>query len=609
MRTHHRFDVALTLLGPILTRGGRAAPAGIDAAVARTAAGLPMLPYSLVKGRVMDAVRQTRSEYQRYEVNGKPKFRFTDRLAYWFGNPSSDGAWDPDRGRVRFSDFVADERGDDNGVIERVQIDPNTGTAAGRMLAMMEAPFGYGQPVTFRGRVEFVGTPAEADELDQILNGAFRAVPAFGALKTVGYGRTHAVEVRRAGSAKTMVGMPASGPLLPVRWIPDRPLCLVGPKHSRNHFESLENIPGAVLKGATARLLLEACGAAGTEVTPEATSALFPLLGRHFALIRFGEARPLAPGAGRPVVPPLSVVVSGAKEDKGKWFDVAQEPGPRLVRSTAPKFASDWKSDEEGMVRKAFGWPDVRRVRRTRTAVDADTGRAADEELFSYGLVLPDELAWDGVIGLHDIPTADQRAVAAELAQLYAWGLPNIGKTRAIATVTWLTEPTPLAVARQSPTAGEPHIVILQTDFLMTDPDLLSAGKPLRDAYAAFWAEASGGAFQLERFFARQSLHGGYLAKRFGTGRFAADRYEPFLVTDRGSVFILAPTGSGDVAAALTDWITRGLPLPIWAEKRYAANGPLWKTCPFMPHAGFGEVVIDLACHTSPPHRIPEADG
>ena len=35
MKTHHRLDVTLTLLGPILTRGGMMAEPGIDAPLAR----------------------------------------------------------------------------------------------------------------------------------------------------------------------------------------------------------------------------------------------------------------------------------------------------------------------------------------------------------------------------------------------------------------------------------------------------------------------------------------------------------------------------------------------------------------------------------------------
>ena len=154
---------------------------------------------------------------------------------------------------------------------------------------------------------------------------------------------------------------------------------------------------------------------------------------------------------------------------------------------------------------------------------------------------------------------------------------------------------------------GGRHVVTLQTDGLMTDPDLLRA-EGLEAAYRDFWREASGGstgtgepgAFALARFFARQSLHGGYLTRRAGRGG-----YEPYLVTDRGSVFVLEPTGRGRPDEVLKRW-RAGLPVPKWVETRYGLSGkPLWQSCPFLPHVGFGEIAIDLACHTT--HQRPKA--
>ena len=62
-------------------------------------------------------------------------------------------------------------------------------------------------------------------------------VPAFGALRTVGFGRTKSVEVTTEETKSTSNSIPI-GPTLYVRLAFDRPLCLVGRKHDRNHFES-----------------------------------------------------------------------------------------------------------------------------------------------------------------------------------------------------------------------------------------------------------------------------------------------------------------------------------------------------------------------------------
>lgn len=600
MRTHRRLDVTLTLLGPILTRGGQSAPPGIDAPLARDPFGRPMLPYSLVKGKVVDALRELR-----------PGDR---RVGDWLGLPSGDagGSYDPDRGRVRFSDFVTDQQGTTpDGVVERIEIDRATGAAAGRMLAMVESPFGYGEPVRFAGRVEFIADDAEAEEVRTAVEEAMRFVPAYGALRTVGFGRTHAVEVTPAAVTPTAAGTPAVADTLTARLVLDRPLCLVGKKHSRNHFESLDSVPGSVLKGAVARLLLELAG------TPGARGAAgdpppgfrFPLTWTYLDRVRFAEARPIrvrhddrpVEDPRRPVVPPLSTVFAGEAR-----YDVALLDGPTLVGGRAPAFAPDWKYAQEEAVRAAFGWAGPPRERRTRTAIDADTGRAADQQLFSYGLVLPEApgvaFVWEADIGLHAVPPGDRPAVRAELAELLAFGLPNVGKTRAVAKVVWLDQPTPPAVGPAAVPGGL-HVVTLQTEFLMTDPDTLrAAGKSLRDGYAEFWAEAAGGALVLERHFARQSLHGGYLSRRFGR----REGYEPYLVTDRGSTFVLRAKDLSAATARLSGWRDRGLPLPGWVAGRYGGPGrPLWQTCPFLPEVGFGEVSVDLACHTAT--RPPEA--
>ncbi|HND55858.1 MAG TPA: hypothetical protein PLV92_25755, partial [Pirellulaceae bacterium] len=214
----------------------------------------------------------------------------------------------------------------------------------------------------------------------------------------------------------------------------DRPLCVVGRKHSHNHFESLETIGGAVLKGAVARLLLETTGAAAAgRRFVEPGLAGFEALSKNFAALRFTEARPVEHGAGRrPVEPPLSIVV--ASQRQGEFFDVALCDKPCLIDDEAPAFQPDWKPEHFALVRGKFGWPEVPRERRTRTAIEPPTGRAADERLFSYGLVLPEsvlsdgsmkKLQWLAAIGLDDVAIEERPRVADELSRLLAFGLPH----------------------------------------------------------------------------------------------------------------------------------------------------------------------------------------
>ena len=431
--------------------------------MARDGCGQFMLPFSLVKGKVVDAFRELRPK-------GDPEVRD------WLGQSSGDANDDyaPDRGRLRFGDFATDRKGTNgDGVIDRIAIDPDTGTAAGRMLMMIEAPFGYGEPVAFTGRIEFVADDREANAIRVALDEALRWVPAYGAMRTVGFGRTKSVttELNLVPPAVSTSTPTLSKSSLALQLTLDRPLCLVGKKNSHNHFESLDCIPGAVLKGATARLLLELAGVTAKGVEgPPPRGFKFAHVWKHLADIRFGEARPMPKGAAvRPVVPPLSVVAV-----RGDWYDVALEAGPRLIGGEAPAFAPDWKLADELRVRAAFGWHDPPRERRTRTAIDAATGRAAGQELFSYGLVLPkkvedgvvtESFVWETVIGLEHVPSGEREAVAAELAKLFAYGLPNVGKTRAVAAVEWLPKATsPKVVAGTAPATGL-HVVTLQTDL------------------------------------------------------------------------------------------------------------------------------------------------
>lgn len=642
MSRHYCLDVTLTLLGPLLTRGGEMCEPGIDASLARDGRGRYMLPFSLIKGKVLDALREMcpgdfENDPAQRRYGPKSKL-FID----WFGQEPRDGTYDPERGRLRFSDFHTDQTGTaSDDVIERIKIDAATGAAAGRMLMMIEAPFGYGEEVRFEGRVEFVASPPQAKEIESYLRAAFDWVPAYGAMKTVGFGRTKNVKivarVLPEGQVAPISATDEVSDLLGLRLTLDRPLCVVGRKHSRNHFESLELLGGAVLKGAVARLLREVAG--GVSDIIEGDLPGFSALSRHFTALRFVEARPSSALDGRrPVVPPLSLAFG----PDNRFVDFAGAREACLIQNTAPLFLPDWKGVHWAKIQQVFGWPETVRERRTRTAIEPPRGRAADERLFSYGLVLPEirtakgsiaPLYWLGAVGLADVPPAERAAVVNQLKRLLATGLPHLGKTRATATVEWLPQPNPPAVSSRElvpitsndtpagnaslPVAAT-YVVVLQTECLMTDPALLSGNpvKALRDAYESFWSEVSDGALRLaeSQIFARQALYGGFLASRTARRRIdpspASDsngpgpragisgqgpRYEPFLLTERGSTFVLEAVEQQKAVECLARWRVQGLPTAKWVAQRYQRHGqPLWRTCPFLPHVGYGEIAVDL---------------
>ena len=639
-RTHYRLAVTLTLRGPILTAGGEMSEPGIDAPMARDRFGRYMLPFSLIKGKVLDSLIDLfPGEFQMDPQSKRsvPQGPFRD----WLGSPSADGTLDPERGRIRFSDFFTKTPGESNNLIERIELDPATGSVGQGKLMMIEAPFRYGEKVAFQGEIDFIATENESKLIKSKLDQALAWTPSYGAFHTVGYGRTESASsiwVKRPASRPK--GAPTAGT---VAWQLqlDRPLCLVGRKHSQNHFDSLDVISGTVLKGAIARQLQELSGSNERDVSGR-SNGNFPKLRQYFEQIRFSEMKPMQIEKDgqplkpkRPVEPPLSIVTCPLKNEEfqGKYFDVALTDEPRLIYASddpeqksgaAPTFLPDWKYPDYKLVRESFGWSPLPRERRTRTAINPETGRAADEQLFSYGLVLPDcgtgnekqQFVWEGSIRLEGINSiADQKTVSEELAKLLEFGLTGIGKTRAHADVTWLDKPSPIAI-ESAETIDNVVVITLQTECLMTNPAILQSqgDDVMKNAYADFWAEVSKesqdrpSSLQLERFFARQSLYGGFVSKRVKKN--ANERYEPFLLTDRGSVFVLRIVNQPVVETLIRKWKSHGLDTPNWAKDRYSparADGqrdPLWQRCPYVPQNGYGEIAINLKCHFD--NRLPQ---
>jgi hypothetical protein len=118
----------------------------------------------------------------------------------------------------------------------------------------------------------------------------------------------------------------------------------------------------------------------------------------------------------------------------------------------------------------------------------------------------------------------------------------------------------------------------------------------LRKAYGAVFAEWTGGALELTRIFARQTLHGGiYLHRRFQE----RNRYRPYALTATGSVFVFSVVPGQEALAADTaaKWLSDGLPTPRWAVEAFARkghDGAYWSNNPYLPENGFGEIAVNL---------------
>ncbi|MCK6685094.1 MAG: hypothetical protein L6R30_22045 [Thermoanaerobaculia bacterium] len=585
-------SVTLALRGPVISMSSEPGAPGISTPAARStkASGERLIiPGPEVKGRLREALESLSTSAGWFVTSAD--------IERWLGQGSDDLPdsevlkFLPRRGGLVFSDFETSEETPGQ-TICRIRIETETRAADPGMFQVIEAPFAPGRRTEFSGEIRFLALERNAiQDVRRLLETGFALIPAFGGLKSIGFGKCLSVRIEER-SRRIAVAVPESGSAAETLSLAigfDKPLCISRNQPAQNLFESAVEIPGGVLKGAMASLLLRLAGK--TDWCPIGPALNLPGLQRlvnHFEKVRFTHSFPskVLPENRRPVTPPLSLV----KNEKTVW-DAALATGPFLLNGEAPKFAIDWKDGSD--LWRHFGWPDVQRDLRVRTAIDPETRSAKEDHLFALDMVLPWGLEWLGSVDLGDVPVSDRASVYAEIRWLLeTFGFPEVGKTKAQGKVRF----PPVSPSAQAPLRKDGlAIITLQTDALLTSPGSLGAssrGPELHAAYDRFWSTISAGSLSLKRFFAQQSLAGGrYLNGRFreGTGP-----YVPFVLTRAGSVFVLDVLDDEGAAAHLSGWAAHGLPLPEGFES--TGQSP-WRTCPFVRENGYGEIAVNLREH------------
>ena len=126
----------------------------------------------------------------------------------------------------------------------------------------------------------------------------------------------------------------------------------------------------------------------------------------------------------------------------------------------APEFRVDWKDSGAAEREADFGWPDVERILRVRTAIDKETLAARGEQLFGMETVNPGGNVWRTQIDFTAVPASERQQTALELASVMSGGLNRLGKTKASASILFggATWPSPSAI---SPTSAPPSEVVL----------------------------------------------------------------------------------------------------------------------------------------------------
>ena len=202
---------------------------------------------------------------------------------------------------------------------------------------------------------------------------------------------------------------------------------------------------------------------------------------------------------------------------------------------------------------------------------------------------------------LPDIDQDDKARLLDQLNQAIGHGWRSMGKRDARFRLVDIGQgPAVSHVASRNSTLSKGGLAIiqLQTDTLMFDAKALAEKKctiDLQSVYQEYWGDITGESCELLSFFARQQMSGGYLAKKLYP--LYADCYYPYVLTEAGSVFVLKIRNEAVAKEKLSDFIKNGLPLPLQItallpEVKHPWEH--WKTCPYVPENGYGEIIVNL---------------
>lgn len=601
--------VKLTLKAPILSQSTSIGSYGIDSPMARNASGKYYLPGTLVKGRLRQAWE---------ELLSVGLTDFNPPIEDWLGKATANQdngniSIEPFRTLLHFQDFIDNNERSYN-TSYRISIDPQRSAVNKGAYQTIETPYIPGEDVTFEGTITYFSNDIQqADKIKNYVLIGLRWITSFGAERTVGFGRL--VNVSIIENYQNLSVQPLSTTDSPdlIDFIlkPLSPFCVVRSQLNNNLFESEEVISGGILKGAIATSWRTSLGLKTYGEISQETDSLRPELCKNFEMLRFTHAFPSIANQQtqlmRPVVAPLSLVKYPSKNKMTQLRDVAFSPGPILFGDdtslVAPSFAIDWKNYDD--VQEIFGWPYLQRELRVRTAIDSIRRKAFDEKLFAYETIIPQNFVWCGQIDLSQVNQTERTQVEKQLREILSYKLGGLGKTKAEFEIT--LQPKGTIQSKQSSNTNNKDslwVVTLQTPTILCDPRLLdesTQSNKLFDAYSEIWNQISDSSLKLIRFFAQQSLSGGFYLHR----RFQPDKpYNPYLLTEPGSVFVLeANPGKIDKAHSyIHEWLLYGLPLPKWAIELYRRDnrpGNYWANCPYLTSNGYGEIAVNLDIHWS----------
>ena len=324
----YRITLTVEMCAPFITQSSEPGAFGLDMVVARDDDGTPIIPGTLLTGKLMDAWEQ---------------FEETPLIERWLGREGSN--FEPSSGRLCDADLRF-KSGTPEAIrtpYSRVAIDENTEAGKQGALFFIEQPWAAFETIKFTGTWSAIGSEEEIRNLCGAIKGGLIWMAQLGAARSIGFGQVHSVEVTSCPAPlanNQLSGKTGSRLCFALSFT--EPLCL--PQTATdNLFESSDIIPGNALKAAFA-LTWGAQEGKWNKPVKNDFSERHKALAEAFDNIGFSHAFPAgngdAPSDQRPLPLPQSLVLAG-----NEFFDVALLDKPHLISNQAPAFQVDWRGE------------------------------------------------------------------------------------------------------------------------------------------------------------------------------------------------------------------------------------------------------------------------
>lgn len=613
IRQLYQIDVEIYIKGPFLTKSSGALKHGLDASAWRYK-GNVAIPGTLISGSIRHTLEYFCGIIEHTGI-ANDKYPLTRHLIQtWFGlsadSPQNTSETSGKRKSAIFDyawtlsePFTPSSR-------TRISINPDSGTVEKGSLIVSESALHTNQTGKFEGSIKLVATADEADCLKYWVTKAVAYIPAYGSMKSAGYGQSVRTTIAdpKAIKSNTQAIQPIDNGdgyvIYSLAITVDRPFCIAPIRlPDTNRFETLDYVPGNVLKASMAEFIRSRFS---TDIQTVLAECGFD----HWHVSHACEK-----DTG---TVPHSIAIFPLKKSLGSdvVVDSAYLTGaPMLCLDGvfhAPVYASDRKYKHTAIVKQSLNIkePESNKILSLHTRIEDLTNTADDNGLFSQEEIQPEIADENGeyqkirYFSRLMLP-ANHRHRAEEILQAMSREqLTGMGRTQACATIEWLSEVTESTHKNHFQCSSDSNeiVITLTSDAeLFKDQDLNSltesSSTDMTSIYQIYWERIFSGGLTMKNFFATQRRSGGKNHWRYyqnGKGTYA-----PVWLTESGSVFYFKAEKSltESMLKKLREIAIFGLP-PVGEEaSSYDApeNKNTWKYSPYLRQHGYGQASISVS--------------